>query len=387
MISVFIVDKRQLVCESSLMQQNEPTKAQIKKWRRYLADERVEAATYERLAKKRQGTQREIVQELARAEHRHEQHWMRLLGEHAYPPPKPSLRARMLPALAGMFGSVFVLALAQRSEQRTAYDSDADATPHMAADEHIHGEVVRSLGAESRTHMAGSFRAAVFGANDGLMSNLALILGVAAAGMESHLVMTTGIAGLLAGSLSMGAGEWVSVSSQRELLDASVPDPEAHRSVPNLDVNANELELIFRARGEDPDHAKAHAADVFAVVGKPADTESGPLPLRVALGEGTVSAGADDSLGTPWQAGISSFCFFAIGALIPLLPFIFGVVGIPAIIISVTIVGATLLGTGGIVGILSGRPAWRGALRQLIVGYGAAAVTYGLGTLFGAAIG
>lgn len=369
------------------MQQSEPTKAQIKKWRRYLADERVEAETYERLAHRRGGTEKEIVLELARAEKRHEQHWLDLLGDHASPPPKPSWRSRLLPALASVFGSVFVLALAQRSEQRTAYDTDGDATAQMAADEHIHSEVIRSLAAKSRTHMAGSFRAAVFGANDGLMSNLALILGVAAAGMESSLVLTTGIAGLLAGALSMGAGEWVSVSSQIELLEASRPDPEAHRSVADLDVQANELELIFRARGEDPDAAKAHAAKVFQAVGRPADTESGPLPLRVALGEGAQGVGADESLGTPWQAGISSFCFFAVGALVPLLPFVFGAVGFPAIVISAGIVGLTLLGTGSVVGVLSGRAAWRGALRQLVVGYGAAAVTYGLGTLFGVAVG
>lgn len=362
----------------------EPTKAQIRKWRRYLADERIEAQTYRNLAEKRTGAQREIMLELATAEQRHEQHWVELLGPHAEPAPSPRLRARLLSALASMFGSVFVLALAQRSEQRTAYDSDADVPRQMAADEHIHGEVVRSLAAESRSQMAGSFRAAVFGANDGLISNLALILGVAAAGMEPGLVLTTGFAGLLAGALSMAAGEWISVSSQRELLDASSPDPEAHNSVPQLDVDANELALLFRARGESNEEAERHATEVFAALGQPTITASGSMPLRSAIGDS--SSGAAEEVGTPVQAGLSSFVFFAMGAVVPLIPFIFGMSGTAAILASSAIVGVALLVTGGFVGLLSGRPAWRGAVRQLLVGFVAAAITYGLGTLFGVAV-
>lgn len=360
-----------------------PTKAQIRKWRRYLADERVEAQTYRNLAERRSGPTREIMLELAAAESRHEKHWLDLLGDKAYPPPKPRLFSRMLPALATVFGSVFVLALAQRSEQRTAYDADTDASRQMAADEHIHGEVIRSLAAESRAQMAGSFRAAVFGANDGLISNLALILGVAAAGMDSALVLTTGFAGLLAGALSMAAGEWISVTSQRELLDASTPDPEAHRSVPALDVDANELALLFRARGESPERASEHAREVFNALGQPTITSSGSIPLRSSLAEG--ATGASEEVGKPWQAGLSSFVFFAVGAFIPLVPHLLGMQGLLAIVTSAAIVGIVLLFTGGLVGILSGRAAWRGALRQLAIGYAAAAVTYVLGLLFGVA--
>jgi hypothetical protein len=102
----------------------------------------------------------------------------------------------------------------------------------MAADERIHGEVVRGLAARGRTRAAGSFRAAVFGANDGLVSNLALVLGIGATGVPAVTVLFTGIAGLLAGALSMGAGEYVSVRSQRELLEASRPDPALRRRSP-----------------------------------------------------------------------------------------------------------------------------------------------------------
>ncbi len=360
-----------------------PTKAQIRKWRRYLADERIEAQTYHNLAERRTGQQREIMLGLAAAEQRHEQHWLDLLGDRAEPAPKPRLQARLLPMLARLFGTVFVLALAQRSEQRTAYDKDEDAPRQMAADEHIHEEVVRSLAAESRNQMAGSFRAAIFGANDGLISNLALILGVAAAGMENGLVLTTGFAGLLAGALSMAAGEWISVSSQRELLDASNPDPKAHRSVPALDVNANELALLFRARGETPEKAEEHAQEIFKTLGKPTKTSSGSIPLRSAF-SGSAPDG-NEAIGTPLKAGLSSFVFFAVGALVPLIPFIFGLENFVAILVSSGIVGVVLLITGGLVGLLSGKPAWKGAIRQLLIGYAAAATTYGLGTVFGVA--
>lgn len=363
-----------------------PSRRQIRQWRRYLAEERLEADTYRNLARRQRSPHREIMLELAAAEGRHEQYWLELLGDQAYPPPRVPWRRRLMSSLANRFGSVFVLALAQRSEQRTGYDDDHDVPDQMAADEHIHGEVVRSLAAESRAHMAGSFRAAVFGANDGLISNLALILGVAATGMTPSMVLATGVAGLLAGALSMGAGEWISVSSQRELLSASTPDDDAHRSVPALDVNANELALLFRARGESPETAQEHAERVFAALGEAGDSASGQLPLRSALGEGARQT-STEAVGTPFRAAVSSFIFFALGALLPLIPFMFGVGGWMPIVISSVLVGITLLGTGGVVGLLSGGTPWRTALRQLAVGYGAAAVTFALGTLFGATIG
>ena len=360
-----------------------PTKAQIRRWRRHLAEERMEARTYRSLAERRTGWEREVLLQLAEAERRHEEYWLALLGEHALPAPKPRLRVRISAWLAQMFGTIFILAMAQRAEQRTTYDIDEDAPAQMAADEHIHGEVIRGLTARSREALAGTFRAAVFGANDGLVSNLALVLGVAATGMAPGLVLATGVAGLLAGALSMAAGEWVSVRSQRELLDASIPDPDAHQAVPALDVNANELALVFRARGESPEAADAHAATIFAQLARPAITESGAIAVRAALGGGEAVNGATEQVGTPWRAAASSFCFFAIGAFFPLVPYIFGMSGPGAIALAALIVGLALLGTGGVVGILSGQSPAPRALRQLLIGYGAAGVTYVLGLLFG----
>ena len=359
----------------------EPTRAQIKRWRKHLAEERMEARTYRDLSERRTGEERAVLLQLEEAERRHEEYWLARLGDHALPAPKPPLRTRAASVLAHLFGTIFILAMAQRAEQRSARDVDDDVPAHMQADEHIHAEVIRSLAAKSRETLAGTFRAAVFGANDGLVSNLALVLGVAATGMDPHVVLLTGISGLLAGALSMAAGEWVSVRSQRELLDASIPDPDAHQAVPDLDVDANELALVFRARGESEEEAERHAKQVFARLAKPATGESGAIAVRAALGGSPESDGAGDQVGTPMKAALSSFCFFAAGAFFPLVPYILGLTGLTAVI-----VGVALLFTGGVVGILSGQSPMPRALRQLLVGYGAAGVTYLLGWLFGTSI-
>ncbi len=363
----------------------EPTRAQIKRWRKHLAEERMEARTYRDLSERRTGEERAVLLQLEEAERRHEEYWLARLGENALPAPKPPLRTRAASLLAHLFGTIFILAMAQRAEQRSSRDVDDDVPAHMQAEEHIHAEVIRSLAAKSRETLAGTFRAAVFGANDGLVSNLALVLGVAASGMEPHVVLLTGVSGLLAGALSMGAGEWVSVRSQRELLDASIPDPNAHQAVTDLDVNANELALVFRARGESEEEAEAHAAQVFTKLAKPATSESGAIAVRAAL-DGQESDGAGEQVGTPMNAALSSFCFFATGAFFPLIPYILGLTGLTAIIVAAAIVGIALLFTGGVVGILSGQPPMPRALRQLLVGFGAAGVTYLLGLLFGTSV-
>ncbi len=360
-----------------------PTPQQIKRWRRYLAEERIEAQTYRNLARREKGEARDFLLELADAEKRHEQHWLDLLGPHAEPPPKPGFQSRMLATLAGRFGSVFTLALVQRSEQRSEYDQDIDASEQMAADEQIHGEIVRSIATASRNRIAGNFRAAIFGVNDGLVSNLALILGVAGAGMAPGWVLTTGIAGLLAGSLSMAAGEWISVSSARELLDASTPQPLTPRSVKKLDVDENELALLFRARGETEEEAHAHARAIFDSVG-PADTDTGTIAFELiaAPTENTQDQIAEN-IGNPFQVAAASFVFFALGALIPLIPYIFGMADLPAVLVALGVVGLALMLTGGLVGVMSGKTPWFAAIRQVAIGFVAAGITYVLGNLFG----
>jgi len=359
----------------------------LRRWRRNLADERAEAAVYRDLASRRTGTERAILLALAQAEGRHEAHWLDLLGDDVGRPLRGDFRTRTLGLLARRFGSVFVLALAQRAESRSTYSTDRDATPAMAADEQIHEEVVRGLATRGRNAISGTFRAAVFGANDGLVSNLALILGVGASGVSHATVLLTGFAGLLAGALSMAAGEYVSVRSQRELLEASAPRRHARDVVTRLDVNANELALVYQARGMDVETAATRAHDVLV---RAAAYDGATGGTTGDVDDDDVLDDASDQhelVGTGAKAAASSFCFFATGALVPVLPYLFGLSGVAAIVVASALVGIALLGTGAIVGVLSGGPPVRRALRQLAIGYGAASVTYVLGLVFGATLG
>ena len=349
-----------------------PDQAALRKWRRFLADERAEEAVYRDLASRRTGEEREILLALADAEQRHQQHWLELLGEQVGRPRRGDIRTRLLGVFARRFGSVFVLALAQRAEARSPYETDADATPAMAADERIHGEVVRGLAARGRNRLSGTFRAAVFGANDGLVSNLALVIGIGATGVDTGVILAAGVAGLLAGALSMGAGEFVSVRSQRELIAASNPDPAADRALPNLDVDSNELSLVYRARGMTAEDANAKADEVLR---------------DLTVSHATYEGDDPENVGSAMGAAVSSFLFFASGAVIPVLPYLFGASGILAVVIAAVLVGIALLATGAVVGLLSGGPPLLRALRQLAIGFGAAAATYLLGLLFGANVG
>ena len=331
---------------------------------------------YRDLAARRVGEERAILLALAEAEARHEAHWVSMLGEHAARVPAASLRTRILGFFARRFGSVFVLALAQRTETRSPYESDSHATAAMAADERIHGEVVRGLAARGRQRLSGTFRAAVFGANDGLVSNLALVMGIGAAGLGPSAVLLTGLAGLLAGALSMGAGEYVSVRSQRELLEASNPDPQALTALAHLDVDANELALVYRARGMEEQEAAECARAILA------DYDPVVASSRVSGAE----LERHEVVGSAWGAALSSFAFFASGAIIPVIPYLLGLQGVVAVATAALLVGLALLVTGAIVGVLSGASPLKRALRQLAIGYGAAAATYLLGLAFGTAI-
>lgn len=359
----------------------EPTRQQINRWRKHLADERAEGAVYRELARKKSGEEREILMGIADAESRHEEYWRARLGEHVGLPRQASLSTRLMAWMAKRFGSVFVLALLQSAETRNNYIKDADASEQMIADEAIHAEVVRGLAARGRAKMSGDFRAAIFGANDGLVSNLALVLGMVGTGASARVVLMTGITGLLAGALSMAAGEYVSVSSQQELLDANRPDPNTQASVPKLDMEENELELVYRARGMSVEDARAKAQDVFEHI------RGGVNDWNGSGFDRTAAEDIEEPGGSGMSAAISSFFCFGVGAVIPVLPYVFGASGMTAALIAAVLVGIALLMTGAIVGLLSGMAPGMRALRQLLIGFGAAGITFLLGMLFGVSTG
>jgi hypothetical protein len=254
---------------------------------------------YRERARRMSGEERDIVLGIADAESRHAQYWRERLGDEVGLPQRASFRTRLTAWMARRFGSVFVLALMQSAEDRNVYlteEERSDDLATMAADEKIHAEVVRGLATRGRARMSGNFRAAIFGANDGLVSNFALILGMYGAGAGQSTMLTAGIAGLFSGALSMAAGEYVSVTSQRELLDSSRPDPDTRDAVPKLDVDRNELELVYRARGMEPEAARLKAHRVFD---RMADLEAldGAEVLGTGdeLGTGEDAAGQDDT--------------------------------------------------------------------------------------------
>lgn len=357
----------------------QPTARDRRRWARYLVDERAEAQVYRDLARRKDGEERDILLALAEAEGRHEEHWLELLGGEPARLPRPSASSVVLGWMARRFGSIFVLALAQNAEDRSPYDSEPFATARMVADERIHREVVRGLAARGRRRLSGTFRAAVFGANDGLVSNLALVMGIGATGVAPQFVLFSGIAGLLAGALSMGAGEYVSVRSQRELLDATEPSNYADAALPDLDLDANELALVYRTRGMP----EAEALERARLVVQTAQAADRAEPYRLP----SESTADHEVVGGAFGAALSSFLFFSSGAIIPVLPWIFGLSGLAAVVLALVLVGIALLATGAMVGLLSGAPPLARGLRQLAIGFGAAAVTYVLGLIFGVSLG
>lgn len=382
-----------------------PSEEQLERWRRYLANERSEAAVYKTLAARQKNPEdREILSKIAEAESRHQRYWRDKLGDQLGSPRKADFNTRLLGFLAKVFGSVFTLALMQSAESRSPYLADEDASDQLAMDEKVHAEVVRGLATRSRERMSGTFRAAVFGVNDGLVSNLALVLGVLGSGVGSTVVLITGVSGLLAGALSMAAGEFISVKSQNELLGASTPQTSSSAMAANVDVEANELALVFRARGMSEAEAQYKADQLFARISHSAESYAesfgggGHSPENPGLENSSTEvrggeAAEDEEFaeahtpGGAWEAAISSFCFFAGGALLPILPFIFGASTTLGAVIAVVLVSLALLITGAVTGILSGKPpAWRG-LRQLLIGLGAAGITYLLGLAFGGVVG
>jgi VIT1/CCC1 family predicted Fe2+/Mn2+ transporter len=227
---------------------------------------------------------------------------------------------------------------------------------------------------DASSSKSGALRAAIFGMNDGLVSNLSLIFGVAGSGVDRDVVVIAGIAGLLAGAFSMAAGEYVSMKVQREVLEQLI-HKEAHEIATQPEEEERELAEIYEAKGISPTTAASIAAELMR------DPE-------VALGAHAreeLGIDMEEGLGSPWAAAGSSFAMFAIGALVPLLPFLFTARG-SAVAISATLSGLTLFGVGGAMTVLTGRGFLASAVRMLGIGGAAAAITYGVGTLLGVAV-
>jgi VIT1/CCC1 family predicted Fe2+/Mn2+ transporter len=221
---------------------------------------------------------------------------------------------------------------------------------------------------------SGALRAAIFGVNDGLVSNLALIFGVAGAGVSSEVILVTGIAGLLAGAFSMAAGEYISMKVQREVFERLI-HLEAHEIGSLPQQERDELVGIYERKGV-PHELASQLADVLM-----ADPE---VALETHARE-ELGLDVDEGLGSPWAAASSSFVTFSFGAFVPLAPFLV-TEGTPAVVASGVVSAITLLGVGAATSFLTGRSAELSAIRMLSIGASAAAITYGVGKLLDVAV-
>jgi VIT1/CCC1 family predicted Fe2+/Mn2+ transporter len=220
----------------------------------------------------------------------------------------------------------------------------------------------------------GSLRAAIFGVNDGLVSNVALIMGFAGASQDRSVILLAGISGLLAGAFSMGAGEYISMKVQREVLER-ILHLEAHELYGDPDAERAELAAIYRRKGLSTELADEVAAQLSRDPAVALDTHA-----REELG-----IDPDEGLGNPWGAATSSFFTFCIGAFIPLVAFFFGGGG-RATIAAAALTGVALLVVGALTARLTGRPAWWSALRQFAIGMAAALVTFLVGLALGVSV-
>jgi len=281
----------------------------------------------------------------------------------------PALRARIVALLVRRLGPRRLRSALAAMKLRglSVYSG-----PNMPAS-HAIPTTVAEVG-KRHAAVGGKLRAAVFGASDGLVSNASLVMGVAAAGSDLHSVQIAGAAGLLAGALSMSAGEYVSVRSQREFYEHQMA-LERKELAEYPEAEAEELALIYNARGIDIDEARRISAVLL----------SRPEQALDVLAREELGLNPDD-LGSPFAAAGSSFVAFASGATVPLLPFFVGVSGTEAVYWSAALTALMLFAVGISLSLFTGRGAFRGGMRMLLIGGGAGVAAWGVGKLIGASL-
>ncbi len=307
----------------------------------------------------------EVYKRLAAIEQAHKEFWKQRLSELGQQVPEFSVgwRTRTLIWLARRWGPDFVLPVVSTREHADVryYDAQSEAVAGgFNAAERSHARIIRAVAASmpnmSIGPLANALRAAVLGANDGLASNLSLVMGVAGANLTSHAILVTGLSGLVAGACAMAMGEWSSISTSRESHETGV-DVEAREPADISEEEREQLANIYSAQGLRPDEARSLA-------NRPATTTR------------------EDFGGYAWNAAMSSFLLFATGALFPVVPFFF-LSGSAAVLASIVISSAVLFLIGAGATLFTGRSFFFSGIRQLLVGLAAAGVTYTLGHFIG----
>ena len=337
----------------------------------------------------------EIYGRLAAVEDDHAQVWKKqieALGKRVIEP-RVSWRTGALAFLARRFGPGFVLPVINTLEQVDSgeYSRQPEAVAAgLPQAERSHARILETiagrpsagipgamLGRIEGRHRSGGneLRAAVLGANDGLVSNLSLVTGVAGAVVDTHTLLITGLAGLVAGACSMAMGEWLSVNSARELYQKQI-NTEAAELEQSPDEEKEEIILIYQAKGVPEAQARTLADQLMSNKDTALDTL-----VREELG-----IDPDDLGGSAWGAAASSFCLFAIGAIFPILGFLF-LTGSSAIIVGIVSSSVALFAIGAGTSLFTGRGVVFSGLRQIGIGLGAAAITFGIGRLIGVSLG
>lgn len=367
------------------------TAEDIKRYRENFRDEVDGKALYEALARAEEDPHlAEVYRRLAASEQRHLNLWRSKLEEAGaeVPPERPSWRARLLAWTARRFGTETVTPIITRMEMSatTMYDDQPEAVEHgLPADERSHARLFREIGRKRsarggvdiariegrhRSASGNTIRALVLGANDGLVSNLSLVMGVAGADPGRNIVVLSGIAGLLAGSLSMALGEWVSVRSSTEAFQRQVRiEKQELEEMP--EEEEEELALIYQAKGLSPEDARATAKRIIQDEATALDTL-----VREELGM------TEEEAGSPWAAAVSSFLMFTAGAFVPVLPWLFAG-GMAAVVLSIILSGLGLFTLGAAITLFTGRSVLFSGARMLAFGLAASAITFSIGTLIG----
>jgi vacuolar iron transporter family protein len=335
----------------------------------------------------------EVYRRLAGVEEAHAEFWRKRLGGKAGRRQRPGIRSRALAWLARRFGPQFVLPVINTFERADSgqYDKQPEAvSAGLPQAERSHARILQAVA--SPTHgMSGSvlgriegrhravggnaLRAAVLGANDGLVSNLSLVMGVVGADFAPRTILATGFAGLLAGACSMAMGEWLSVNSARELYESQIAT-EATELEQVPEEEKEELILIYQAKGLSEDEARRLADRLMADKATALDTLA-----REELGIDPEELG-----GSAWGAAATSFLLFAVGAVVPVAPFLV-LPAAPAVAGSLALSGLAMVGIGAGTTLFTGRGVAFSALRQLAIGLAAAGITFGVGRLIGVSLG
>ena len=364
----------------------------LARYARNLRDELDGAALYAALAESESDSLRsDLFKQLSQAELTHADVWRKKLRRAGVEPEsfRPSLRTRILARLARHFGPAFVLPTIAATEfaDRNKYATQKDAAT-LAAEERGHAAVIAAAAgpawqpgmeigrAEPWHHgvSGNNLRAAVLGANDGLVSNFCLMMGIIGARTSTHTVLLSGLAGLVAGACSMALGEWLSVTNARDLATSQLArEREEIEQTP--EAEQHELALIYQAKGLPKSDAQRIAAQIMRSGEAALDTLA-----REELGIDPQELG-----GNPWAAAGTSFALFAAGALLPVLPLLF-LSGTRAILGCVAASALGLVAMGVLTSLFNGRSIAYSAARQLLLGAAAAAVTFGIGALLGASL-